>query len=154
MPVVSPAVTPLAPDPAALRRARVQAGLTQHELARRVGVAGGERISKWELGTAVPRAEFVHRLARELGTEVTALMGKERVGDLRWMRTARGLSAREVAERAQMGRTTYVAWEAGNLKRAPRERSLKLIAAALGVDVADVRQAVELSRQRAGNRLA
>nr|WP_238146845.1 helix-turn-helix transcriptional regulator [Ornithinimicrobium murale] len=145
-------VTQTSPDPAALRRARLRAGLTQHELARRVGVAGGERISKWELGTAVPRAEYVHRLARELGTDVGALLGTTGVGELRWLRTSRGLSAREVAERAQVGRATYVAWEAGKLKRAPRDSTLALVASALELDVDDVRQAVELARQRRGDR--
>ncbi|WP_425577343.1 helix-turn-helix domain-containing protein [Nocardioides endophyticus] len=46
-------------DPSVLRAAREEAGLTQHELARLVGVAGGERISRWELGASVPRPDFL-----------------------------------------------------------------------------------------------
>ena len=45
-------------DPGALRAARERAGLTQHQLARLVGVAGGERVSRWELGTSEPRPEI------------------------------------------------------------------------------------------------
>ena len=50
-------------DPSELRVAREKAGLTQHELARLVGAAGGERISRWELGTSVPRPDFLVKLA-------------------------------------------------------------------------------------------
>ena len=46
-------------DPSALRTARESAGLTQHELARLVGAAGGERVSRWELGASVPRPDFL-----------------------------------------------------------------------------------------------
>ncbi len=53
-------------DPNALRAAREEAGLTQHELARLVGAAGGERISRWELGTSSPRPDFLVRLANAL----------------------------------------------------------------------------------------
>ena len=53
-------------DPAALRDARVRMGLTQHELARLIDVAGGERISRWELGSSAPRPEMLLRLAQAL----------------------------------------------------------------------------------------
>jgi transcriptional regulator with XRE-family HTH domain len=52
-------------NPEALRAARVRAGLTQHELARLVGVAGGERVSRWELGTSRPRPEILRNRAHE-----------------------------------------------------------------------------------------
>ena len=41
-------------------------GLTQHELARLIDVAGGERISRWELGSSAPRPEMLLRLAQAL----------------------------------------------------------------------------------------
>ena len=44
-------------DGAALRAARIRAGLTQHALVRLIGVAGGERISPWELERSALRAE-------------------------------------------------------------------------------------------------
>ena len=46
-------------DPVALRDARLRMGLTQHELARLI-VAGGERISRWELGSS-QRGRIRHR---------------------------------------------------------------------------------------------
>ena len=47
-------------DPLALRDARLRMGLTQHELARLIDVAGGERISRWELGSS-QRGRIRHR---------------------------------------------------------------------------------------------
>ena len=62
-------------DPAALRAAREAAGLTQHELARLVGAAGGERISRWELGTSTPRPDFLARLSAVLNIPTIRLIG-------------------------------------------------------------------------------
>lgn len=58
--------------PRALRRARIDAGLTQQALADRVGVAR-PRIARWEAGGRVPKVETAVRLARELGTTVEAI---------------------------------------------------------------------------------
>ena len=65
---------PPAVDPRALRDARVRANLTQHDAARRVGVAGGERISRWELGTSEPRPSVLKRLAEVYGVGVDELL--------------------------------------------------------------------------------
>jgi len=59
-------------DPLALRDARIRMGLTQHELARLIDVAGGERISRWELGSSALRPEMLHRLAQALNVDATA----------------------------------------------------------------------------------
>lgn len=61
-------------DPAAIRDSRIAAGLTQQELARLVGVAGGDRVSKWECGAAVPRPEALHRLAAVLDVQPIDLL--------------------------------------------------------------------------------
>jgi len=61
-------------DPLALRDARLRLGLTQHELARLIDVAGGERISRWGLGSSAPRAELRHRLAEALNVGVADLL--------------------------------------------------------------------------------
>jgi len=37
-------------DPVAHRDARFRMGLTQHQLARLINAAGGERISRWDRG--------------------------------------------------------------------------------------------------------
>ena len=64
-------------DPSVLRAAREKAGLTQHELARLVGAAGGERISRWELGASVPRPDFLAKLARALDIPTLRLIHME-----------------------------------------------------------------------------
>ena len=134
----------------ALRAARLRAGLTQHELARLVGVAGGERISRWELGTSAPRPDMLNRLAEALDTEVGDLL-EPVVGepDLRRLRTSVGLSARTLAGRALMSVPTYVRWESGRFERLPSRRALKPLAQALGATVEDVESAIGRAQQNA-----
>ena len=85
-------------DPIALRTARESAGLTQHELARLVGAAGGERISRWELGTSTPRPDFLVRLAKALNIPTLRLIHLDgEVPDLRALRLQAGLTAPDVA---------------------------------------------------------
>ncbi|MCA1694234.1 MAG: helix-turn-helix domain-containing protein, partial [Actinobacteria bacterium] len=90
-------------DVAALRTARVRAGLTQHELARLVGVAGGERVSRWELGTSSPRPEILRRIAAavEVGLADLLVAGGE-PADLPGLRVAAGLSMEELATRVHV----------------------------------------------------
>lgn len=135
-------------DPDALRAARVAAGLTQHELARRVGVAGGERISRWELGTSTPRAPMVRRLAEALGLRPGDLMAVTGESDLRRLRLSAGLSARELASRAHMSLPTLVRWESGRLVRIPGRDLLEPLAMALEVRVQEVERAVRHSRDQ------
>ena len=54
-----------------LRKAR---GLSQEELAGRLHVVR-QTVSKWEKGLSVPDAELLVRLAEELDTTVTSLLG-------------------------------------------------------------------------------
>ena len=49
-----------------LRNARRQTGLTQKELAQRIGVSR-RQVLRWESGRAVPGPEIAKRLAEELG---------------------------------------------------------------------------------------
>ena len=58
-----------------IRHLRKQKGLTQEELAIRLHVVR-QTVSKWEKGTSVPDAALLQRLAEELDTEVSALLGK------------------------------------------------------------------------------
>jgi transcriptional regulator with XRE-family HTH domain len=55
-----------------LRRYRLAAGLTQIELARRLGV-GSSSVSFWESGTTIPSAAMFPKLARILGVDVMVL---------------------------------------------------------------------------------
>jgi transcriptional regulator with XRE-family HTH domain len=95
-------------DPVALRGARLHMGLTQHELARLIDVAGGERISRWELGSSAPRPEMLHRLAQALNVGAADLLEVGGPAGLRRLRTSAGLSARTLAARAHMSVPTYV----------------------------------------------
>jgi transcriptional regulator with XRE-family HTH domain len=137
-------------DPEALRVARLRAELTQHELARLIGVAGGERISRWELGTSAPRPEMLHRIAGALNVGVADLL--EPAGapaDLRRLRISAGLSARTVAARAHMSAATYIRWESGRTKRNPARQALKPLAKALNVTIDDVEAAIATARANA-----
>jgi transcriptional regulator with XRE-family HTH domain len=129
-------------DPLALRDARLRMGLTQHELARLIDVAGGERISRWELGSSAPRAELLHRLAEALNVGVADLLDAGGPADLRRLRTTAGLSARTVAARAHLSAPTYVRWESGRLRRLPARQALKILAKALNVTVEDVESGI------------
>lgn len=57
-----------------LRRVREAAGLTQTELAERVG-AGTNQIYRYEKGETDPSAEVLAALAQELGVTVDWLLG-------------------------------------------------------------------------------
>jgi len=133
-------------DPGALRDARLRAGLTQHELAHLIGVAGGERISRWELGSSAPRPEILHRLAQALNVGVADLLESGGPADLRRLRTSAGLSARALAARAHISAPTYIRWESGRTKRLPARQALKPLAAALNVTVEDVESAIAAAR--------
>lgn len=134
-------------DPAALRAARERAGLTQHQLARLVGVAGGERISRWELGASEPRPDIVVRLAKALDLPALQLLEiLDEVPDLRALRFAAGLSAVEVAARVHVSKTTYQHWESGRWERMPERRNLQALARALSVGVREIVAALEGSR--------
>jgi len=136
-------------DPVALRDARLRLGLTQHELARLIDVAGGERISRWELGSSAPRPEVLHRLAQALGIGIVDLLEPGGLADLRRLRTSAGLSARALADRAHMSVPTYIRWESGRTKRLPARQALGPLAKALNVTVDDVESAIVTARANA-----
>jgi transcriptional regulator with XRE-family HTH domain len=136
-------------DTVALREARVRMGLTQHELARLINVAGGERISRWELGSSTPRPEILHRLAQALNVDAADLLDAGVPADLRRLRTSAGFSARTLATRAHMSVPTYVRWESGRTKRLPARQALKPLAKALNVTVEDVESAIVIARANA-----
>ena len=137
-------------DPSQLRAAREKAGLTQHELARLVGAAGGERISRWELGTSVPRPDFVVKLARALDIPTHRLIHLDGdVSDLRALRLQAGLTVLELAGSVNVAVPTYYAWEQGRWTRLPGPQSLEGLASALGEPVELVVAAFrEAQRQR------
>lgn len=142
-------------DPSELRAAREKAGLTQHELARVVGAAGGERISRWELGTSVPRPDFVVKVAKALDIPTLRLIHLDgEVPDLRALRLQAGLTASELAAAVQVAVPTYYAWEQGRWTRLPAPDSLDALARACGESVEAVvvafHEAQRLRRRRKG----
>ena len=136
-------------DPLALRDARIRMGLTQHELARLIDVAGGERISRWELGSSAPRPEMLRRLAQALNVGAADLLDAGGPADLRRLRASAGLSARILAARAHIAAPTYIRWESGRTKRLPARQALKPLAKALNVTVEDVESAIVTARANA-----
>ncbi len=131
-------------DGAALRAAREKAGLTQHQLARRVGIAGGERISLWEKGAARPRSPRVlHALARSLGVDATSLLVLPPDGPtLRWLRFAAGLSVAEAAAACHTSVAALKRWEARGAPT-PAAVTIEALAAALGTTPGEVRDALQ-----------
>jgi transcriptional regulator with XRE-family HTH domain len=124
-------------------------GLTQHELARLVDVAGGERISRWELGSSAPRPEILRRLAQALNVGAADLLESGGPADLRRLRTSAGLSARNLAARAHISAPTYIRWESGRTKRLPARQVLMPLAKALNVTVEDIESAIVTARANA-----
>ena len=136
-------------DPAALRRARTNKGLTQHELARLIGVAGGERVSRWELGTSEPRPDVLFRLAEAADLLTPPTKGQ----DLRRLRTIAGLSARQLADQAHLSLASVQRWEAGRLQHLPSETAMRLVADAVKATPAAVADALNPARRSARNPL-
>ncbi|MFC3689244.1 helix-turn-helix transcriptional regulator [Aquipuribacter hungaricus] len=128
--------------PGALRAARLAAGLTQHELARRIEVAGGERIASWERGAVVPRAHLVQRLVQVLQVPAEQLLAPSEVMGLRQLRVAAGLSARELADKVHVSVPTLARWESGRFTRPLRHEGIRLLAQSLDVPVERVQQAL------------
>ena len=131
-------------DSQALRSARLRAGLTQHQLAVLIGVAGGVRVSRWELGAHTPRPEQAQRAADALGIPLTDLLpngGSSR--DLRDLRLAAGLSVRTVAATLSVSVSTYAHWEGGVRKTVPNEGIVHRLADAFGVHPDQVREAFD-----------
>lgn len=133
-------------DPSQLRAARERAGLTQHELARIVGAAGGERISRWELGTSSPRPDFLVKLAHALDIPTLRLVRMDGdVPDLKALRLQAGLAVPELASAANVAVPTYYAWEQGRSAGLPVVTQLDDLAQALSQS----RTAVEAAFQEA-----
>ena len=59
------------------RKARIMAGLTQIELAKKLGVSAVS-VHKWESGQALPRVKRIGEVADALNTTVADLLKEER----------------------------------------------------------------------------
>lgn len=133
-------------DGAALRAARLRAGLTQHQLAREVGVVGGERVSMWERGEARPRSpQLLHALARALSVPANSLLLRPDGGPgLRWLRFVAGVNVDELARSTHVSAASLKRWEAQGCRRMPSAGTLDALAAALGITPAEVESALRV----------
>jgi len=62
-----------------IKKFRMSRGLSQEELAVKLNVVR-QTVSKWENGLSVPDADLLVRLADELNTKVSVLLGEDVVG--------------------------------------------------------------------------
>lgn len=69
-----------------LKAARIAKGVTQTELAERIGVTA-QAVSSFEKGTKEPKMEMVKRIAEALGISVAELYGRTDLTDL-WSNAA------------------------------------------------------------------
>jgi transcriptional regulator with XRE-family HTH domain len=92
-----------------LREARLAAGLTQAQLAQRVGVADGTRVAAWEHGRSTPHPATWATICSLLGIELE----EAGVVTLRSLRLRRGLTQDEVAAEVGVAASTVARWEAG-----------------------------------------
>ena len=92
-----------------LREARLAAGLTQAQLAQRVGVADGTRVAAWEHGRSTPHPATWAAICSLLG------IAPEEAGvvTLRSLRLRRGLTQDEVAAEVGVAASTVARWESG-----------------------------------------
>jgi len=133
-----------------LRRLRQKAGLTQAEVARRVGVRDGARVRAWERDDEQPLPGNVPRLAAALGVSAGDLFGVSGRPSLAIMRRIAGLTLTELARNTGMAYARCQRIEKGLLS--PNDEDAARLAAALGVEVSGVRQA--LSRDAGSAQIA
>ncbi len=123
--------------------------MTQSDLARRIGVVGGERVSRWELGRSQPRPDLLVRMAEELDLRPGQLiLAASSVPDLRALRLAAGLDAYEVVEAVHLSLPTYRKWEQGRWGRMPTTGTLATLARTFKVSRSEVEQAFHAARRQ------
>jgi transcriptional regulator with XRE-family HTH domain len=130
-------------DPDRLRQLRVDAGLTQRELAERTGT-DHTTIAKYENGARVPFVERLAALAGALGV-APAELTQAGAGTLVELRVAAGLSQLGAAQLAGLVRTRYSGLERGEVATLDADVAARL-ARTFGVGVEQVRAAHAQSR--------
>lgn len=130
-----------------LAELRERAGLTRTELARRVGVASGERIGSWERGIDQPSAPYLPRLAQALGVEPIELLDVDvKAPTFTALRYVAGLTIEDLAKAVGVRYGVMQRIDRGVVE--PPDDLVKRLAAALGFKPAQV---VAAHRQQAGN---
>jgi transcriptional regulator with XRE-family HTH domain len=147
-------------DPARLRTARTQAGLSQralaeqlvpdpppgtrtnarqvHQLARSIETLRTQ-VHYYETGQRVPRPDMLHRLATALGIDPLMLLDPSTPATLAVLRARYGLRQADVAEHLSCGRAYYARIEAGTAPLTVEDR--QRLATLLNIRPADLDRA-------------
>ena len=134
-------------DNAKLRRLRLDLGLKQVELAKRIGV-DPVVLSSWERPGGRPTAKNLGRIASALGLEVSDLYrpGPAVAGTLADLRVHAGLGQRELAGILDVSQPAISRWERNGV--APPTELLPRYARALGTTPAALIDAAAAVQQR------
>ena len=91
----------------ALRTLRSARGWKQRQVAQRVGVGTGQRISQWETGNKVPTGVRLSRLAQAYGVPEDALKAPSAFSEHWWNAVVQRLETlRDVGGRVHDGQAT------------------------------------------------
>lgn len=130
------AATPTAAELAVRRRRLPGGGITQAELAARIGHAGPGAVHQWERGHHRMDVASLAAVARALGVDPLGLLEPGTPVTLAVLRRLAGHTQASAAAAIGVGRTTWGQIEAGQRGLWPEE--LDRAAAALGVTVTQV----------------
>lgn len=136
-----------------LRLARTAVGLTEEELAGRLGLSSGVRIQAWESGVVErPRPRYLSPLAAELGIDPMSLLDVDPTDPpLAALRLVAGLRMQDVSELTGLHPMTYQRLESTGRtgRRLPlTDELIASLAAAFGTQSANVWAALEAARRR------
>ena len=150
-PVGLPFVASRRVDGAALRKARLNAGLTLREVAAELNVADGARVGAWEHDREQPQPSFIPKLAKALNVPaMTLLLGSSLTPSLIDLRLLKGLTLTELAANAGIPRTTCHRLEQGIGTRSPDQSTLLALASALDSSSDVVLTAIQRGRADRG----
>jgi transcriptional regulator with XRE-family HTH domain len=134
-----------------LRTARAEAGISQAELGRKVGVEQ-PTISNWENGANRPSAESIRDLERVLGPQANGSTDGSAGALAGWLSRARaesGLTAAELANESGVSLNQIYNIEKGRTQN-PRQRTLKAIERVLHQSVPEETLAVTAEEATVG----
>ena len=109
-------------DPVAVRAARLAAGLSQSQLARRLGV-GVINVSRWETGVSSPTPHRLPVVAQALAVPVEGILSQEALngGALLLQRLHVGLTQAEAAAAEGISTASYVRRERAGARSRPAD---------------------------------
>jgi len=137
-------------DAGKLRETRVELGITQADLAKRIGVDPGV-VNSWETRGARPSVPNLGRVATALGLTVPDLYHSDAAttGTLIDLRVRAGLSQHEAAELLNVSKARISRWERGVSR--PTWEEISSYAKVLKSDRITVGAALDLTANQHGN---